>query len=618
MPRPWAPLHVLCATLAAAGCRVSTPEPLPDAARESGAQLLVSPDSLVIRPGGSGRIRFQARDQASLRPLAYYPVDFAYDPPDGTDVRLSTLRSLTDPSGETVVEVIVGPLASRDRPVDFWVIATCPGATPAQSHVLVTTNAYSVEVIPVPADDLLAPGQLATTRLYFYDSAACADVDLYDIDSSLDQARTPVMVAPNSSYRFQGVAASGVHAVVGLGLDSAETVVAGGCADIPGAALLEAETMRATLVLDRLFPAISGAFALSSEFQLNPPPPALAAILSAWQQWQRCPYDPARLWLDCTLAAVGPEPSSCVPQPGSAGTLADLVAARRGTVVAPLPGTLAAATDTPCHGSEDSQGNPSLEVAIDALFTNARGQLTAAALGAFPAELATLLDDVRFSSRLSLADVGVPNTYWAEHRLLAVTFPHARSPITLGIDEPLQPGQHAVLAVPTPATSGIVATFRAGQLFLPTHALTLRLGAAARCAFEIASLPVRDGAQRTDAFVESVFALAQSSDQHTTLLGCAAFDAAVCDDIGQPRGCIVQACRAGLDALSRRLIDAFDGLDGIGPDFRLSGSAPVIDLDNDGRADGLGAGLWSAMIEARGGTHGMWGTWSATQDPASR
>jgi hypothetical protein len=84
-----------------------------------------------------------------------------------------------------------------------------------------------------------------------------------------------------------------------------------------------------------------------------------------------------------------------------------------------------------------------------------------------------------------------------------------------------------------------------------------------------------------------------------------------------------------LVALERTLVGAFDNLDGVGLDFQLSGSAPVVDLDGDGRADGLGntgvaggpavgPGLWSATIEARAGTQVMYGYWLATRDPASR
>jgi hypothetical protein len=618
MPRLWAQLPVLSATLAlaAVGCHATTPEPLPDAARESGVALQASPASLVIRPGGSGQIRFQARDDAQ-RPLAHYPVDFAIVP-YGSGARLSTSRSLTDASGETVVEVIVGRLPDTAALVSLSVVATCPGAPAASVDILVTTNAYSVEILPVPADDLLGSVQLEATRLYFYDNLACKDLDIYDIGDSSSLARGPHLVPANSSLTVHGVAASGVHAVVGLGLNSEQTVVIGGCVDIPGAALLEAETMRATLLLDQLFPTLSGTFAVSSDFQLNPPPSALSAIRSAWQQWQRCPYDPARLWLDCALAALGPDADSCVPAE-NLGTLGELVAARRGT---PLPGTQPSASQTPCRGALDDDGDPSLEVAVDALFANTRDQLDAAALAALPTELTTLLDDVRLGSRLSISRASDASTYWAEHRLLFVTFPDARSrPITLGINEPLQAGQDAVLAVPIPAASGILATFKAGQLSLSNHGFTLHLGTAARHAFETASLGARN-AKSTDAFVARIFALAQLADQRNALAGCAAFDAIVCDQVELARGCIVDACQTGLIALGRTLAGAFDHLNGSALDFHLSGSAPVVDLDGDGRADALGntgiaAGLWSAMIEASSGTHVTYGYWLATRDSAS-
>jgi hypothetical protein len=632
MPRPCKPVAVLATALSlvVGGCGKTTPEPLPEVARESGVTLDADPDWLVIRPSGSGRLRFQAHDEAE-RPLAYYPVDFSIEsePGQGTvGARLSTQHSLTNLAGETAVEVMVGPLANQDRPVAFWVLATCPGAPPMRASILVTTNAYSVEILPLPADDLLGSGQLVTTVLYFYDNAACAAVDLFDIDSSATQARAPQPVPASSSFVFQGVAASGVHAVVGLGLDSTQTVLAGGCVDVPGTALLEAETMRATLVLDHLFPALSGTFAVSSDFQLNPLPKALDRIRAAWQQWQRCPYDPARLWLDCTLAALGPAPDACVPIVGNTGSFSDLVSASRG---APLPETLTSTTDAPCRGATDSGGNPSLEVAVDALFTGARGQLSAAALGSLPSELTVLLGDVRLTSRLSIAKATDANTYWAEHRLLAMTFPNALSgPVVLGIDEPAQANeQNRTLAVPIPAASGILATFAAGQFFLPNHGFTLRLGTATRYAFEIASLGARNGAKSTDAFVESIFSLAQLADPRNALAGCAAFDAVVCDRVEEARGCIVDACRAGLVALGRKLVGSFDDLDGSGLDFHLWGSAPVVDLDADGRADALGTtgiaggvavgpGLWSAIIDARAGPHVAYGSWLAARDPASR
>lgn len=604
--------------MAVAGCRVDAPAPLPDDTRASGVVVSANPTSLVIRPTSSGRIRFQVSDQQQ-QPIASYPVDFAIVSDSGDSdtagAMLSTAHGLTDDRGQTDVEVIVGTLALKDRPAAFSVMATCPGSPGEKSDILVTTNAYSVEILPVPADDLLGSISVATTRLYFYDNAACADLDLHDINASIDQARSLHVISANSSYVFSGVAASGVHAVIGLGVDSAGTVQIGGCVDVPGGALLDSETIRASLFMDQLFPTVSGTFAVASDFQLNPAPPALKTVRLAWQQWARCPLDPARLWIDCTIAALNPNPGAtlCVPDTGEVGPLGEQLLAIRGTDVAPLAGTLPGPSDTPCHGATDGSGDRSLEASVDALFTETRDQLTAARLGEFPAELATLLDDIRIESQMTLSRANEANSYWAQHDILGLTFPDALAPISFEV---------RTLGLPVTSASGILSSFKAGQLSVPIHGFTFRLGTSARYAFEATSLKSR-GVNDIAELPRAIFERAHSSDQPTALLGCDAFDAVACDQIKQARGCVVGACQAGLDALGRGLAAAFDQLDGAAIDFRLAGSAPVVDLDGDGLADALGmtsaaggiiagTGLWAAEIQARAGSYVTYGSWLAT------
>jgi hypothetical protein len=584
---------------------------------------------LVIRPGSSGRIRFDARDESN-QPLADYPVEFRIvgDGGDTAGAQLSTAYSLTGSGGSVVVEVMVGALSSNDRPAAFSVEATCPGAPAAQAYILVTTNVYYVEILPMPADGLLGLASVVNTQLYFYDNSACANLDIYALGASYDagesipQARNPPPqpVSLNSSYVFQGVAASGVHAVVGLGLDSARVVQIGGCVDVPGTALLESEIIRATLLMDHLFPAPSGTYQVSSDFRLNPAPSALTTIRSAWQQWTRCPLDPARLWIDCTIAALGPGPNTCVPVAGQSGTLGDLLLASRGTVVAPSAATLAGPSDTPCHGAIDNSGNPSLESSVDALFGNARDALTAANLGAFPSDLAALLDDVRLDSQMTISEANDPNSYWIEHSLVTVTFPNALVPVTL-VPASFQMPQ---LGLPVTTASGILATFKAGQLTVPKHGFTLRLGTDARYAFEASSLKSRNAGD-SKGLVDMIFGLAQGSDQGTALTGCDALDAIACGQIKRARGCLADACQAGLVALAENLAAVFANLDGQDLDFwLLSGSAPVIDLNANGRADALGMagaaggvvagpGLWSAEIATRAGNYVTYGYWSATR-----
>lgn len=611
----------LVAALAATGCRSHAPLPLPDAAGASGLSLSATPDSLVIRPSSSGRIRFVLTGEQN-QPVPNYPLDFAIPPSSsayGTvDARLSSDQGLTDSNGAAVLEIIVGSLPSDNSPAAFSVTATCQGSAGAKVEITVTTNAYSVEILPVPASDLLGSVPIVNTRLLFYDDATCGTLDLTNLSAASTKPRPARYADVNLSVVFHGVAASGSHAVVGLGLDSNIFVQIGGCVDILGASLFESETIRATLFMDRLFPVPTGTYKVASDFKLIPPPSELAVIQSVWRQWARCPIDPARLWLDCTLDALATDaatdPLDCVPVPGAEGPLGDQLLPHRGQVVAPTGGTSTSTTDTPCRGQTDSDGNASLEAIVDDLFSGKRDQLVGAKLGALPDEIAGLLDELRIDSQMTIATDSDINSYTIEHDLLGVTFPDGLAPIEL---------KTPALGLPVSSVSGILATLKAGQLSIPRHGFTLRLGTVSRYAFEATSLESR-GADDSGGLVRAVFGLAQRSDAGTMLSGCSALDAALCDQFKQARGCLLDACQKGLSALASKLAGPFDKLDGTDLDFFLSGYAPVVDSDGDGHADALGLGgrlgsvfagpgLWSATLDAQGGGYVVYGSWTASR-----
>jgi hypothetical protein len=605
------------------GCRSEALRPLPyDAAPIGMLTLSAVPSSLSLRPGSSGRIKFLLRDEFGL-PVPNYALDFAIiDDGSGdgtTGAQLSSNQGLTDGNGSAVLEVIVGSLSSDNRPVSFYITATYQGSASAQAYITVTTNAYSVEILPVPDDVLLGSTVIVTTKLLFYDDATCGELDLTNLNAAPARPRSPHTVAVNSTWVFPGVAASGSHAVVGLGLDSNTFIQIGGCIDIPGSSLIESETIRATLFMDRLFPVPLGSYQVMSDFTVAPAPAGLGTIQSAWRQWMRCPLDPARLWLDCTLDALATDaasdPLDCIPVPGAEGSVGDLLASRRGAVVAPLGGSSPSASYTPCRGQTDSAGNTSLEAIVADLFSGTSGQLQGAKLPALPDEIASLLDDVRIDSQMTITASGEDiNSYAIRHDLLELTFPDALASISFKVQ---------ALGLPVSSASGILATLRAGQLSIPGHGFTLRLGTAARYAFEATSLRSR-GAQDTGSLVKAVFALAQKVDQGNVLSGCQALDAAVCDQLVLSRGCLLDACQNGLAALATQLAGAFDGLDGGGLDFFLSGYTPVVDLDGDGLADALGLGgragtvaagpgLWSATLDAQAGADVIYGSWHASR-----
>jgi hypothetical protein len=630
MTRSFIARHAFFLLLAVAmvGCRANAPLPLPDAARADGLVLLANPNRLVIRPGSSGRIRFELRDEQNL-PVPDYPVAFAIvgDETVMAGTRLSAEQSMTGADGAAEVEVIVDVLTSEEHPVFFSVQADCQDSVGTRADIVVTTNTYSVKILPVPADDLLGSESIVATKLSFYDNTPCADLDLHDLDNLPKPARDPVIVAANDAFPFEGVSGRGAHAVVGLGLDSAGVVQIGGCADVPGSALLEFDTIRAILFMDHLFPVPHGRFDVASDFRQSLAPAALTAVGAAWQQWARCPFDPARLWIDCTIAALRTDGDAnadpCAPAAGTVGFLGERLLAARGTTVTPLATTPASPSDTACHGATDSDGNPSLEYAVDALFAGTRDQLTATNLAGFPSEIATLLDAIRIDSQMSISQADDANSYWVEHRLVAVTFPNALVPVTL------VPASFPIskLGLPVTKASNIIATLKADQLSIPSHAFTLRLGTNARYAFEATSLKTRNARDSAE-LVETMFGMAQLGPQEATLSGCAALDAVACDAVKYPRGCLLAACQAGLTALARKLVSAFDSLDGDGYDFLLSGWAPAIDLDGDGQADALGVagssgnvfagpGLWSAVVEARSGSNSTYGSWTASRSPSS-
>lgn len=595
---------------------------MPDALRADGLMLVSIPGSLTIRPTSSGRIEFQLHDEQD-QPVPDYPVDFSIvtESHDGGAIqaRLSTNRSLTDGKGSTVVQVVVEGMGSDAGFAEFFVQATTQGAPAAASvYVFVTNDTYNVEVVPIPAPELVRAVSVSRTQLFFFDQLDCSAIDLTNPASAPIRSRTLPDVVAGASCVVSGVSGRGAHAVVGLGLDASNVARVAGCLDLPGSMLLENQTISATLLMDRLLPVPTGTYAVSSDIPLPPPTAApMARILSAWQEWSRCPMDPARLWLDCTIDSLVTngtnDPNDCVPVEGGEGVLGGMLTARRGTALPSTGSTGASSAVTPCRSGLDNSGRPSLESTVDALFGSSRTTLVELNLASLSAEIGGLLSSIRLTSAMRITPDRQPNEYLVDHALIDIGFPSAISPITL---------KTSTLGLAEPTALGVQATLTTGPTArLDRHGFTLRLGTAARYAFESTSLQkLRHTANATE-LVDAIAAIAKLSDKGTSLTGCDALDAAVCDQVGYARGCLVGACRAGLGALAHKLSDSFNNLNGPGSDFYLLGSAPVVDLNNDRHADALGArsssvavgtGLWAAEIASRLGSFGVSGSWTAS------
>jgi hypothetical protein len=530
--------------------------------------------------------------------------------------RLSTDRSLTDETGSAVVQVVIEGLASENRSAELFVQATTLGAAAASVYVFVTTDTYDVEIVPIAAPELVRAVNVSRTQLFFFDQLNCSAVDLTNPAAAPVRSRTLPDVVAGASCVVSGVSGEGAHAVVGLGLDSSNVARVAGCLDLPGSLLLEDQTLSATLLMDQLLPVPTGAYAVASDFPfLTPTPAPITRIQAAWQEWSRCPLDPARLWLDCTIDSLVTngtnDPNDCVPVEGGEGPLGGILTARRGVSVSPTGTTGTTKPATPCRDRIDSSGKTSLESTVDALFSSSRAALTDLNLASISAEIGGLLSSIHLTSSMRITADRQPNLYLVDHAFLDIGFPGAISPVALKASD---------LGLPEPVARGVQATLNPGRLDLPRHGFTLHLGTAARYAFESTSLQKLRHSASAAELVDAIAAMARFSDKGSSLTGCDALDAAVCDQVGYARGCLAGACRTGLGALAHKLSDSFSNLDGAGSDFYLRGSAPVVDLNNDRHADALGArsstvavgtGLWAAEIASSLGSFTVSGSWAA-------
>lgn len=614
----------LMALVMAMGCQLSTPRPLPDAGPPGALTLTAAPNPLVVRPGGSGRVRFVLQDGQN-EPVRNHALSFTLtgDPsgngPD--DARLSSREGLTDESGEVVIEVLVGNLPPDTASSTITVQAVGPGTSSFQVDILVTTNAYKVEVVPQLADEILGSVSIAKTQLVLFDNTSCSDLTLWNLPAPAQRSRS-LVIPPNDKAAFSGVAGQGSSAIVALGLDAANVPQAGGCVDVPGSSLLDAYTLRVGLTLDRLFPVPLGNFDVQFDFQPTPSaqtPAALNALQSVWQEWARCPLDPARLWLDCTIDALATDPESdpndCFPLANEEGSLGALMLQRRGEAVAPLSTTAPYGAVTPCRGASDATGAPSLEALVDGMFASSRNQLAGLGLGKLAAEIANLLAAVRVASSMTITQGEDVNGYLVTHSLDRVTFLKTFDPAGLPIALSVR-----TLGLLVSTQTGIGATARNGRLDIASHGFTLRLGSTTRSAFEATSIRAR-GSRDIATFVNILVGLAQTTDGGRTVAGCLALDARLGAELGLSKGALLSPCQAGLDALAKKMVQAFQNLDGSDLDYVLSGGAKILDYDGNGVADAMGQpsltpgkpdpAIWSAEVRSRLGSFSIVGQWSA-------
>ncbi len=588
---------ILVSTLAASACGGGR-DLVPDA---STATLLiaVTPDSVAVRPNESKIFTFRLLTEQAT-PVSDRIMQFSIAPAPGFDPKGATLsldRGITDDAGEVAVQVIAG---SQTR---FLVRASASHATPAEAVVYVTNATHAPAEIVAYLEDEAELGETVTTvRIHLFDDVACKDIRAETLPTMFYPPRT---LPPDTPAAYNSLSIDGIHVFLALGLDGVGTTRAEGCVDLPGAALLPQGSVRVPLALRTVRASPEGKFRATSQLQFTQPLRAAATIATAWKDLSDCPLDPARLWLDCTIDALsGPQPGDpddCRPGPAE-GPLGARLLARRG-----LPG--AATGNAKCRDRSDALGLPSHDGLAANLFPSPPAPLQAI-LPALGKEAAGLFDSVRLASTLTITPGAPPDRFWLDHTLRSVELLLGGASVSVELLE---------VGAPSPTARFVPIERKRNDLTIASHGLTLRLGSAARYAFQRASLRARGAPTDTVALVSALTGLAKHMDRGVATFGCAALDSLLCTDIGEARGCLLGACRAGLAALAARLDAGFVALDGEDIDLFIGGSVAVIDRDGDRRAELLGSamsgvgapGLWQGEVRARGGISNLAAPWTA-------
>ncbi|HEY2728792.1 MAG TPA: hypothetical protein VGK52_02555 [Polyangia bacterium] len=601
--------RVLCAALAACAATAAAcggPEAAP-APPTTPRTLAATPESISVPPGGMGTLGFVLLGPTG-EPLPGAVVTFAIvDDPTAPSAKaqgaaLATASATTDAQGRCAAHVTAGLAAV------FRVRATSANAQVDVVVVVAAGDVGSVDVAPFfPAPAGAHAAAVATTiEILFFDNSSCGDIDVRDPPQPVRTMRS--VPASGAVARYDFVSTAVGYAIVGRARDGRGVVRALGCTDLQGRALVAGSAVQIALPLVDVGPDPAGMYTATTSLAIAPPLAAATTLAAAWRDLTDCPLDPAQLWIDCTIDALGPgnggDPLDCVPAtaPGADGPVGDALGALRG---APLAGPSGA--PTLCRGTQTAGGATSIDAVVQGMFGS---PVPAALVGlaAAAADASHLFDDLRLGSTLDVRAAGTLTDVTITHTLTSVGFALSNAMT----DVALQP---LGLPVLTATTTGVVSE---DMLTLARHGFTVRLGAAARAAFGVLALERRGLPADAPGLVAGVAALAHGEDGK--LSGCAALDEALCARAGRAAGCLVTACAAGLEALGARLDASFEAANGTDLDLYLEGAAPLLETHDDGLAGRLGdlqpgaqAATWSVDLRPRDGRRALSAPWEAVR-----
>jgi hypothetical protein len=572
--------------------------------------LTAVPATVWVQPGEMGSLTFELLGPTSL-PVPGATVSFAIIDDPETPGSEALGATLVAPSATTDVRGQVMARVTGGSPTVFRVRASVTAAMGEAVIVVAAGGVGAVDVAPFFAKASGTAASARTIEVFFFDNSACKDIPARHPPQPARRMRALATSAtgtgPVTRYEFVSTALG--HAILARAVDARGSLLALGCVDLPGPALVAGGAVQVAVPLADVGPDAVGRFSATTTLEIAPPLAAAEGIAAIWRDLTDCPLDPAQRWLDCTIDALGPasaaDPLDCVPATaaGGEGTVGDALSALRGTFLAGADGM-----PTACRGTKASASAGA--VSVDAMLAGLFGSPRPAAfvrLEAAADDAAKLFDDLRLKSTLVLGATTTSTTgaITATHTLDAVTFslPGASTDVAL-----LPLGLPVLTATPA-------ATIQDDTLTLGGHAFTVRLGTAGRAAFGTLGLARRALPANSDELVDALAALARRDDD-ANVTGCIALDATLCPRIALAPGCLLAACTRGLDALATRLDASFELADGTDLDLYLSGQAPLLDTHGNGQADRLGdsasgAGKWTVDLRPRGGRRAMGASWEA-------
>ena len=575
----WQPARLLAASLAlriaatamaaavVLGCGGdSTPMVAPG---NDGYTIRTAEEDVGVSPNASRSLTFFLLDRNN-QPASGRVVSFEItDPVAARGASLSMDRGLTSAQGAVELQLIAGLAAN------FKLKVSAEGAPPLFVLVFVSPEDRGpVEIAPLLLAAPTVVSTIAQVRLTLVHDSVCAAVNRAQPRPNVFDPRA---VAPGGTTIFRSVSTERNHAVVGQALDAAGMVRLDGCVDLPGAAILEEGLMRLTLPLYPAPVSPVGRYRAASYLSLQGMPRPVMAVTRSWAELTACRFDPGRLWLDCTVDALGADseedPLDCVPSGADEAAFESRLAALRG-----LPLRDPARPMSRCRQSVDGAGRPSLEAQVEGMFA-ARNPRVNENLKSLAAEVAGLLTRFRLSSTMTVTATTDPTRFQLDHQLDTLDFATPTEPISLDL---------LPLGLPLRTARFVSVQASGNELAVERHGFTLRLGAAARRAVEQAVLPRRGLPGTIPELVNRTFASATYQDRGMTLTGCFALSALICPLVQAPDKCVVNACERGVAALGKNLDQGFSQLNGQELDLFLEGFVQIIERDSDGKADALG------------------------------